>query len=297
MDIEIIVDNLDESTIANLHSTTYNAHSVFNREEYTTMLHYKDIPVHIILTYSYAGFWSIFNKLMNYLAYYPNVQRISYSVFSSENTFYGNSNIFDVFLPYGEGDSIHKVYANNYITYELTGCFANWIHVTKDTWRMKYNELFTKYIQISPSIQLDLESYSIPKDKTILSILIRHPELSHEQINGRMPSLDQYDTAIDSLLEIHKDCFFIFATDVEEAYAHFVKKYGHFGYIHPHSSKTSCLQAPPIMKSSGSVDHSRIALLTVLLLARGHHFIFPNSNMATAALYINPKMKSHYLIG
>jgi hypothetical protein len=40
---------------------------------------------------------------------------------------------------------------------------------------------------------------------------------------------------------------------------------------------------------------AKVAVATVLALAKGDHFIFPNSNMATAVLYINPHIKAHFL--
>jgi len=48
---------------------------------------------------------------------------------------------------------------------------------------------------------------------------------------------------------------------------------------------------------SGDSENAKTAVETVLVLAKGEHFIFPTSNMATAALYINPNMIPHFLIG
>jgi hypothetical protein len=295
---------LDKISSANLHRTTIGTCSVKNEGEYNLMLANKDKPVKIILKYSSAGFWSIFNKLMNYLIYYNNIKSIKYDVSYTSNVnnlFYGRENFFGrVFEPYDTNPSeeLTIVVANSYITYEATGCYANWLHVSEDRWREKYNSIFKKYINIRPEIS-NLDFYNVPKDKKKISLLIRHPALSHEQINGRMPLFSQYDTVIQLLLnKYNNECVFILATDLIEAEQYFKEKYSNYTIIHPFSVKTSKntneAQSVPY---NGNEDLAKIAVQTVLLLAMGDDFIFPNSNMATAALYINPSMTAHYLIG
>jgi hypothetical protein len=296
--------NLDNTSRANLDRTTIGTCSVKNEREYNLMMANKDKPVKIILKHSSAGFWSIFNKLMNYLIYYTNIQSIEFDVLYPSNTsnlFYGKDNFFTrVFESYDNKseEELTTVVANNYITYEATGCYANWLHVSGDSWREKYNTVFKRYINIRPEIS-NLYSYNVPKDKKKISLLIRHPALSHEQINGRMPLLSQYDTVIESLLiKYNNDCIFILATDLIEAELYFRNKYSNYTIIHPFSVKTSnnTNEAQSVLYNGGE-DLAKIAVQTVLLLAMGDDFIFPNSNMATAALYINPSMTSHYLIG
>lgn len=295
---------LDNTSRANLHRTTIGTCSVKNEGEYNLMLANKDKPVKIILKHSSAGFWSIFNKLMNYLIYYNNIKSIEFDVSypsHTRNLFYGRDNFFRrVFESYDtkSSEELTTVVANGYITYEATGCYANWLHVSEDRWREKYNTVFKKYINIRPEI-CNLDSYNVPKDKKKVSLLIRHPALSHEQINGRMPLFSQYDTIIESLLtKYNNDCVFILATDLIEAEQYFKEKYSKYTIIHPFSVKTSKntneAQGIPY---NGDEDLTKIAVQTVLLLAMGDDFIFPNSNMATAALYINPSMTAHYLIG
>jgi len=295
---------LDEKSRANLHRTTIGTCSIRNEEEYNLMMLNKDKPVKIILKYSNAGFWSIFNKLMNYLIYYNNVQLVEFDVSYPSDTrvlFYGKDNFFErLFEAYDNKSSCEliTVIANNYLTYEATGCYANWLHVSEELWREKYNAVFKKYINIRPEIS-NLDYYNLPKNKKKISLLIRHPALSHEQINNRMPTFSQYDLIIESLLsKYNNECIFILATDLIEAREYFEKKYSEYSIIHPFSVKTSknVNEARDIIYN-GNEDLAKISVQTVLLLATGDHFIFPNSNMATAALYINPSMIAHYLIG
>lgn len=297
--------SVDTLTINNLRRRTIEAHSVNNHNEYSFMILNKDKPVHIILEYSNAGFWSIFNKLMNYLIYYKDIRKIDFNVVYPPNTrytFYGNDNYFSkIFEPYNieTSDELLKINAKNYITYEATGCYANWIHVSDNSWRKQYHNIFNKYIKIRPEILSELSTYDIPATRKKISLLIRHPALSHEQINSRMPTFNQYDSIIETLLQkYNNDCIFILATDLLEAEQHFKSKYSNYTIIHPFSVKTSTKSSEAQHTLyTGSTDLAKIAVQTVLLLAMGDDFIFPNSNMATAALYINPNMTAHYLIG
>ena len=129
--------------------------------------------------------------------------------------------------------------------------------------------------------------------------MIRHNALAHEQINKRMPSFQQYDTVLQELLnKYNNDCRIILATDVYEAEYYFRSKYAHIEIVHPECKKSyNSVEEASRIPSSSDENNSVIALYTVLMLAKGDHFLYPNSNMATAALYINPTMISHFLIG
>jgi len=271
-----------------------------NKEEYDMMLENSEKPVHLILKYHHAGFWSIFNKVMNYLLYYKNIHKISYDVFSNVSQFYGLDEIFGyIFDEYNNtiSEELININMKNYITYEATGCFANFLH-EDNSWRKKYHDLWNKYIKIKSEV-LD-KVPEIKTDKKIISILFRHHALAHEQPNKCMPTYQQYENVINGLLELYNNqCIIILATDIYEAEHHFKSKYSHIEIVHPFSVKTSNndFEAQQVSTYNGNKENSVIATTTILLLAKGDHFIFPNSNMATAALYINPNMQSHFLIG
>ena len=263
------------------------------------MLENKDKNVHIILEYHGAGFWSIFNKIMNYLLYYKNISKISYNVVPNTNTIYGKDELFNkVFDTYITNTNIDiTLHAKNYITYEATGWFAPNLHLGDQNWRSIYNTLWKKYIHVKPEIISSLPVFS--DNKQNISILIRHNALAHEQINKRMPSFQQYDTVLQELLNKYNNyCRIILATDLYEAEHYFKTKYSHIEIVHPHSVKSTntTVEASQITDLVHE-NNTSIAVYTVLLLAKGDHFLFPNSNMATAALYINPTMIPHFLIG
>jgi hypothetical protein len=295
--------NIDEETKKKLYKCTIHAHSVNNEQEYQRMLINCDKPCYIRLKNSNAGFWSIFNKLMNYLLYYKNIRRIDF------DSLYLNSSFKDAFdIISNEPTSneyLYEINANTYITYEATGCYANWLHISKQDWRKKYNTLFNTHFRMSQLVKNELLLYEAQlkniKDKKIISILFRHKALSHEQINGKMPEYHQYDSIIEKILkENNNNCAFILATDVIEAELYFKNKYAMYDLIHPYSTKTSQSSHQESHTISSAHFHKNMAVVaasTVFLLSKGDYFIYPNSNMATAVLYINTTIIPCFLIG
>lgn len=289
---------ISEETIKNIKALDYSI--INNKEEYEYMLENKNKNVHIILEYHGAGFWSIFNKIINYLLYYTNISKISYNVVPNiEFTLYGTSEIynkvFDEYINSSEPELV--IHAKNYITYEATGCFAPLLHLSDQSWRNKYNELWNKYIKIKSHVYDLVPTFNDTKKN--ISILIRHNALANEQINNRMPTFQQYDIVLQELLNTYNNnCRIILATDLYEAEQYFRKNYSHIEIFHPYSVKTSNNQDEPSrILASSNENNIEIAVATVLVLAKGDHFLYPNSNMATAALYINPTMIPHFLIG
>jgi hypothetical protein len=235
---------------------------------------------------------------MNYLLYYKNVSKISYDVKSNISEFYGTEEIFShVFEEYNNSISDNlTINIKNYITYEATGCFANFLHLKKTNWREIYNILWNKYIKIKDSMIVE----KIITEKIVISVLIRHNALAHEQPNGRMPTFEQYNDEIQKLLnKYNNNVMILLATDVIEALEYFRRTYDNIELIHIPSIQTSnnTYEAQLVPNYKGSKSNIEISLKTVLLLSKGDHFIFSNSNMSTAVLYINPKIEAHFIIG
>ena len=280
--------------------------SVRNEPFYTELIGKINEDCEIILHYHHAGFWSIFNKLMNYLLYFKNIKKISFNVIPIESNFYGKDELFSpLFKIYNENSnnqSLLKINAKHYITYELTGYYGNLLHVKNTNWRTQYNQLWNKYIKLTDDIETEFNSIkeqimNLKHTYKVISISIRHPKIAHEQIYGVMPTLAQYDIEILKLLEKYdNNCVLILATDVYEYEKYFRERYSHITIIHPFSVKAGEYQNEAHNTNyDGNKEIARATLLTVLILSLGDHYIHHNSNMATAALYINPEMESHFL--
>jgi len=259
---------------------------------------------HLILKgHSGGGFFSIFNKLINYLQNYSPIYAITYEVYHES---YGEGEIFGKILnEYRDHTykdyNIENIIIDNYLDNTITGRGAKDIYLTNNmSWRDNIYELFTKYIHINPIILNKLEEMksNIPKDHRIITFLVRHPVLKWEQPNQNMPFFSQYTNAIiESVDDIQKTTI-ICMTDHQEAYTYFNEQFQGVNIIFPEverarSDETEITRTQPIK----NIDRAVNALLSVLYLSIGDIFIHPVSNMATAGLFMNPKMKSKFLIG
>lgn len=249
---------------------------------------------------------------MNNLQYYQKIQKISFDAKPVTPDYYGSddifSKVFDEYISdeYNFNES-KKIIIDAYIDYKSTGYLGNALHLQEDqSWRNKLNFLWLKYIKFNRSFENEWNNmkenvYNIKENKKIISFHIRHPNLAGEQVNYKMPNFSQYDEVIHMLLtKYNKQCIFIFCTDLIEAYDYFYEKYNKYCIIHPNSKKTHNYEAES-HNNTGMITNTdnnvKDVVLSVLMLSLGDHFIFSNSNMATAALYINPKMIPYFLIG
>lgn len=260
-----------------------------------------------------AGFWSNFNKVINNLTYYNKIKKITYDVKATTPDFYGDGDIFgNVFEEYISNEynnyDSKEIIIDAYIDFKSTGYLSNGLHLQDDqSWRINYNILWNKYIKLKPSIEIEWENmknnvYNKAGNKKIISFLIRHPVLAGEQINYNMPEFSDYDEVINMLLnKYNNNCIFIFCTDLIEAFNYFNTKYEEYIIINPSSTKSHNYENESSRNSHISVINSeenvKNAVLNVLMLSLGDHFIFPNSNMATAVLYINTNIIPHFLVG
>jgi hypothetical protein len=114
-----------------------------------------------------------------------------------------------------------------------------------------------------------------------------------------MPSFQQYDAKIQSLLQTYENnCAFVLCTDVLEAEQYFKEKYSSYDILHPYSMKSSLNSRDEAHNlCDDKYEATNISFLTVTLLSKCDDFIFPNSNMASVVLYMNPDITPHFLIG
>ena len=266
----------------------------------------------LVLYYHGAGFFSIFNKLMNFLQTYSPVYKIVWNVHCPWNH-YGDGEIMSqVFEPYENKkykDYQHiTVSCEKYLDGTLTGQAAHALYTTETckqhnlsvNWRQELHNLFFSYIQIKQHILQQVSQFkaylkTLP-DHVVVTVLVRHPILACEQPHNKMPSFEQYDNKIASIQQnVGKPLKLIFLTDHQEAYVYFRTKYPTANF--PPVDRASSLEQEAHtvkVRTSLSIDQ---ALLSVLYLALGQHFIHPTSNMATAVLYINSKCTNHFLVG
>jgi hypothetical protein len=267
---------------------------------------------HLILKYHGAGFWSIFNKLMNYLQHYDPIYKITWDVVSPFHT-YGLGEVMGrIFEPYENpayaNYEIEDVICDGYINEILTGKQAAHLYTEQsrdennipETWRTDLNALWTQHIHIKEPVLARFTQFkefveSMEK-QTIICMLVRHPTLSYEQPNGKMPEFEQYDEVISKISPSLENTLIICMTDLQEAYDYFSEKYGDV-ILFPPTDRASRKSGEAFTSKQGDESSAMNALFVALNLSVGQHLIHHTSNIATAVLYINPAIESHFVVG
>lgn len=274
---------------------------------------------HLVLRYHEgAAFFSILNKLMNHIQKYKPVAAISWNVEFPFNIYGDGETFSQVFAPYinldYEGYEIETIFCDNYTNQSLTGPTAKLLYTEEGcksdeciqsmNWRNELNDYWNTYCKIIEPTVLELfsEFQKMIEDeraqgKTIITFLARHLDHGREQENNVMPGFALYDEKIKEIAgEDLSNVLLICMTDSMEAYNYFSEKYKNDTILFPPTERQWAHQ-PQTAFSEGTNARVPMAMLSVLYLTTGDHFIHPISNMSTAVMYINPKIKNHYLVG
>ncbi len=277
----------------------------------------KQKVYHLVLVYSYgAGFFSLFNKLFGYLQKYSPIVAVTFQVYNPFKA-YGEGEIFGkVFVPYINqtylNDDIEVIECFSYCDETLTGKQASRLYTTKGcidnnislNWRQEMNVLWRTYYQVhNQSIIQKLQAFVEQlntyraQGKRIITFLLRHPALHVEQENNILPSFEMYDKAIQTQAggDLSKTVL-VCLTDSQEAYEYFSEKYKNAHILFPEVQRRRADETDSTYNPGGD-EKIEMAMLSVLYLSAGDHFIHPVSNMATAVLIINPAITNTYLVG
>lgn len=272
---------------------------------------------HLVLVYSYrAGFFSLFNKLFSYLEKYKPIYAVSWQVYEPFKA-YGEGEMFSkVFVPYVNMEykdyEIEVIECFHYCNDKLTGQTASRLYTDEGcltynislNWRNEMNYLFKTFYQIHNQRILGkyihfLQMIQIYKEQgnKIITFLIRHPILKDEQENKVMPSYQMYDDEIMKVAngDLSKTVL-ICLTDSQEAFHYFQEKYKTSTMLFPEVERRWETEIDSVCNPGGD-EKVDMAVLSVLYLTAGDHFIHPVSNMATAVLIINPNIQNTYLVG
>jgi hypothetical protein len=269
----------------------------------------SNIAYNLILQDHGSGFFSLFNRLIGWFETCNNIYKITWDV---RNSVYGEeecfSKVFDTYINNEYKDYIIKNIICDYDGYKYvcryTGVDAHKLYTNElciqhnipVNWRFEVNNYWNKYIKIKPEIVEIYENYKTYiqsfNKKKIVTFLIRHPNLSREQINGRMPTFEQYNNAIDNLND--EDTLLICLTDSTEAFEYYSLRYKNI--IFPDVERSCIYDTESHMRYNNKYN-IYTPILSVLYLALGNYFIHPISNMCQAVLFINPSINNIYLIG
>lgn len=256
--------------------------------------------IHLIVHAHEGGFFSNFNKVTSYLNSTPdrvvkitwNLQGNSYGAFA-----YSCGEVFGkLFKPFDLGEHVDDVI--ELYSYNDTSYTGREVHdkYTLHQWRYDFNktlEYFSPTPLLSSYIARLKNSNSPFTKKRVIGVLKRNDRLSCEQVSNRMPTLESYFEEIDKLVDEGDPCLYLAVDNITDLQA-FIEKYRNCIYntMSRRSVRTSD-EEPHFMP--GDINDALSAYLEVYALSLCSTFIHPISNMATAALYFNPDLKSIYI--
>lgn len=234
---------------------------------------------------------------------------IGASIYETDRMYHYASEILS-YWDYNEAKEPNLTALNSYNLYSDTNYFP--------VFRGKYNEVLKKYIHLRPEIQKRLDAFAEEnfKDHFVISAFIRCKAHALE-LKESSPDLNLWE---DKLLEILEENnisvlsdkwrFFI-ASDNEDAIHFFSKKYPQNTLFQKmqrltheqekeYETKRNELghdtwgyelqQRKAADESQHSIQNAIEVIFDVYMAAKADYLIYTNSNMSTAASYINPKL-------
>ncbi len=235
----------------------------------------------------YAGLFSLINKVALCHTLYDHVH---VDMSQGEGFIYGKENWWPLLFaptvpPEGEHDTIF-----HYPDHRITGREAGNAYLSEDSikWRNQFHESWYK-MRVDNDLELHAEFYAASAERDIVGALIRCNGHRGEQLSDKTQSLDEYATAFekikkpDSILHVMGDY-----ESLRWFQARFATTF--FGY-----NRNATRDDDKHMTTPQTIEDAKACLKEVLVLSKCRALIHPVSNMATAALYINPELESVYL--
>lgn len=255
---------------------------------------------HIIFNHHEGGFFSNFNKVITHLAHNQDVTKITWQLRGQPyGAFAYNVNeVFSsLFETYDEGASINsECYVSEFKHLEYTGKNTHSLYTEDNTWRINLNNIYKKYITPTELLKKNIEvvdNYFKEKNNIKVGILKRNQLLKCEQNSNKMPAVEDYIDAISQIQDSNKTC--ILSVDNQVDLDYFISRED-FKSIYSTNIRRTCrdTDSEPHF-TPGTIQDAVYYFMDVYMLSKCDYLIHPISNMATAALYLNPNLKSIYL--
>jgi hypothetical protein len=255
----------------------------------------------IIFLQHEGGFFSNFNKVISYLANNSEVSKITWDLKGQPYGAFAYScdEVFShLFKQYSSGVApIKDIRIKEFEYLEYTSGNVHKLYISDNqSWRLKLYETFVKYIEPTPHLQrsIDVVDATFSSLSGIkVGILKRNQLLKCEQVSGSMPHINEYLNIIN---EIEGNKTLILSVDNETDLNTFRSMYPNDRCIFSKSIRRTNVDTdrePHFTPSS--VQDAIYYFMDVYMLSKCDYLIHPISNMATAALYMNPNLKSIYL--
>lgn len=235
-----------------------------------------------------AGLFSLINKVVLCATLYDHVH-VDFS--QGHEHAYKGRNLWESLFepttpPAGDYDTILE-----YPDYSITGGAAGRLYQSGNEWRKKYHKAWEKLRVLSKhekaAIVFVAQNWNLAD---AVAVLVRCHGHGREQLSGISQPLDDYAKAFERIK--HYDSLLHVMCGDDETLAWFKERF----------PVTSVLITRAVTRDTdlSEADSLTVAdaitcLVEVLILSKARALVHPSSNMATAALFINPRLESVYL--
>lgn len=244
-----------------------------------------------------AGLFSLINNVITCAHHYEYV----YVDWSGENCRYrSNRNVWDaLFEPNVHPsevadiesiDVINEFHEDRSFTYKHAANLYG-----RDWWRGHCHLLWRNKLRPQQRF-LDQAARFIanlnPRNRRMVSLIIRSHPHAGEQITNRSQTFAQYDAEIAKHREEDPEAIIFMVPGSYEAANYFVDKWD--AWHHPDSVLTVARETDSLSHEQ-TEDSAKQIFTEILIAAAADYLVHPVSNMATAALYINPLLRSVFI--
>lgn len=277
---------------------------ILNKKQMETFQEKKNVKV-IFKRLAGGGFFSTFNRLIEYLAHCPdNVVEIEYDVRASLKEWMpyikeGEELFSKIFLPYpfppNENIPKNETYILDFFYKNGEIKHPRELYNENRDQLLPYNKAFTKYIRLQPNVQSRLDNLINDMRQgyeQVVGIFVRSNALATEQPTGVMPRYDEYIEAINKIDRTKKTRFFL-RIDNKEDLEFYKAVCVPFYVTDMERAETNKGDAPHTNGEKYlSLKDLEDVYLDIALLSNCDILIHCVSNMTGASLYMNMNQKS-----
>jgi hypothetical protein len=275
------------------------------------------LPTRLIVIPNDGGFFSNFNKVVQYLALSLNHAGITAIIVDWRidearklSQFpYGcpeDGNIWEHFFEqfsFPTDSYVRSTKIAQWMDHSITDRAAYALYKSGSFWRQQYHAAFVEYIRIQSHIfeKVDRVYSQYMAGHYCIGVHIRNEAHKVEEPGNTITPLQSYIVKIDEILRLRNGKALVFlATDVETYVTRMKEAFGEKVIMQP--GVTRLLEKP-----SGDFDHQvhhgnapaslklgEDVLIDCLLLTKCNVFVHTVSNLATAVGYINPYIEMAY---
>ena len=249
-------------------------------------------PVHkacVVLPHHGGGVFSLFNKVITCMELYSRV-RVDYSAAGTLYKQAAEKNLWDTIchpLPDPPLSAEACDVVRRYPHFRYTGRSAGRLYGRDQSWRARLHRLFQRIKVRREVIELSRSIFPQQLHRSITILHRSETTLAIEQLNGMLPSIDEMCRAAGAV-STQRPIFV--CADSHEGTEEFRRRLGPRMMVWDAVDRAAAAGEAPHFKETFGSDHVRRMFALVMAISRTAHLVHPTSNIATAALYMNPRL-------